>query len=436
MLRLFARFLAAMALFAVIYLLYINTTQTSFTQFKKKETIFISLANLPEIILPSKEENAGYQYELLIKYLDSLNKKKVKFNDSKFDLKIFYSKDICEKCIVINNQDLLLVSNDYDNEENDIEIIETFQKSLIDNAILKNYKMSYVSNDLDDLIYNLSKNLISHTIITRSSYLFYKKYYPNLSIKKVIGNINLLWKFSVDDGSLQNNLSKFLESSETSSLVADLNNKYYSKNSISSYIFIGSRIFISDMVTKLPVYESKFKKAASLNNLDWKLLAAISYQESKWNNDAISPTGVRGLMMLTKNTADMLGVNRLIPDESIIGASRYIKKLRGKYTEFNEDTQINMTLGAYNLGPGHISDIIKLSILDNKSIEDWDTLKKYLLKLNKKQFYKQMKYGYARGWEAVQYIENVKQYYDIISFLEQNDNKIDNKILEEVPDTL
>ena len=140
--------------------------------------------------------------------------------------------------------------------------------------------------------------------------------------------------------------------------------------------------------------------------------------------------------MLTKNTADMLGVNRLIPDESIIGASRYLKKLRVKYTEFNEDTQINMMLGAYNLGPGHMSDIIKLSILDNKSIDDWDTLKKYLLKLNKKQFYKQMKYGYARGWEAVQYIENVKQYYDIISFLEQKDKKIDNKILDEVPDTL
>ena len=74
--------------------------------------------------------------------------------------------------------------------------------------------------------------------------------------------------------------------------------------------------------------------------------------------------------------------------------------------------------------------------MDNIRLEDWDTLKKYLLKLNKKQFYKQMKYGYARGWEAVQYIENVKQYYDIISFLEQKDNKIDNKILDEVPDTL
>ena len=141
-------------------------------------------------------------------------------------------------------------------------------------------------------------------------------------------------------------------------------------------------------------------------------------------------------MMLTKNTADMLGVNRLIPDESIIGASRYLKKLSEKYTEYNEDTKLSMTLGAYNLGPGHIDDIIKLSILDNKSLEDWDTLKKYLLKLNKKQFYKQMKYGYARGWEAVQYIENVKQYYDIISFLEAKDENIDNKILNEVPKTL
>jgi membrane-bound lytic murein transglycosylase MltF len=436
MLRLFARFIAAMILFAGIYLLYTNTTQTSLAQFNKKEIIFVNLANIPEIILPSKEENAGYQYELLIKYLDSLNKQKVEFNDSNFDLKIFYSKDVCERCIVINNQDMLLISNDYDNEENDVEIIETFQRSLTDNALLKNYKISYLNNDLDDLIYNLSNNLISHTIITRSSYLFYKKYYPNLSIKKVIGNTNLLWKFSTDDGSLQNNLFKFLELSETSSFIENLNNKYYSKNSISSYIFIGSRIFVSDMITKLPVYESRFKKAASMNDLDWKLLAAISYQESKWNNNAISPTGVKGLMMLTKSTADMLGVNRLIPDESIIGASRYLKKLSEKYAEFDEDTKVSLTLGAYNLGPGHISDIIKLSILDNKSLEDWNTLKIYLLKLNKKQFYKQMKYGYARGWEAVQYIENVKQYYDIISFLEEKDNKTDNKILNEVPKTL
>ena len=72
MLKLFARFIAAMILFAGIYLLFTNTTQTSFTQFIKKEIIFVNLTNMPEIILPSKEENAGYQYELLIKYLNHL----------------------------------------------------------------------------------------------------------------------------------------------------------------------------------------------------------------------------------------------------------------------------------------------------------------------------------------------------------------------------
>ena len=93
------------------------------------------------------------------------------------------------------------------------------------------------------------------------------------------------------------------------------------------------------MITKLPIYEDKFKKAAFINNIDWKLLAAISYQESKWNNDAISPTGVRGLMMLTENTANMLNVDRLIPDESIDGASRYIKSLGQKYINYDNDKE-------------------------------------------------------------------------------------------------
>ena len=95
-----------------------------------------------------------------------------------------------------------------------------------------------------------------------------------------------------------------------------------------------------------------------------------------------------------------------------------------------------MTLGAYNVGPGHISDIIELAINDNVDLNKWTTLKVYLLKLHKKRFYKNMKHGYARGWEAVQYIENVKQYYDIISFLEEKDKKKQNNILQEVPRTL
>jgi membrane-bound lytic murein transglycosylase F len=436
MLKLFARFIAAMIVIAGIYLAYTNTTQTALKQFKNKETVLVNFQNLPEIILQSKEGNTGYQYELLENYLYKLNKQKIKISDGKQDIQIYYSTNVCETCIIVEEEDLLLVTNNYNNINNDIEIYRSLESVSKNNNFLEDYQIYYTNTTLDDLVFNLNSNLISYTILPRSSYLFYNKYYPNLSIEKNIGNIKLLWKFSFDDGSLQNNLFKYLESDETLSYIKSLNDKYYSNNTVSSYIFIGSREFIADMTTKLPVYEDEFKEAADVYNLDWKLLAAISYQESRWNNNAISPTGVKGLMMLTKSTANMLGVDRLNPNESILGASKYITQLSKRYIKYNKDTMMSMTLGAYNVGPGHISDIIKLAIKDNTNIENWLTLKKYLLKLHKKQFYKNMEHGYARGWEAVQYIENVKQYYDIISFLEEKDKKIQNNLLQEGPKTL
>ena len=436
MLKLLTRFVTVMIIITGIYLAYTNTTQTTLQQLNNKESILVNFYNFPEIILSSKDGNAGYQYELLKDYLYKLDKKKIEIRDSKYDIQIYYSIDVCKTCVIVKEEDLLLVSNNSNNINNDIEIKSILESVTKGNNSLKEYQAYYTNNDLDDLIFNLNNNLISHTILPRGSYLFYKKYYPNLSIKKNIGSIKLLWKFSFDDGSLKNNLFKYLESDETLTYIESLNDKYYSNNTISSYIFIGSREFIADMTTKLPIYEGKFKEAANVYNLDWKLLAAISYQESKWNNNAISQTGVKGLMMLTKSTATMLGVNRLNPAESILGASKYITQLSKKYIKYDEDTMMSMTLGAYNVGPGHISDIIKIAIKDNVNIENWLTLKKYLLKLHKKQFYKNMEYGYARGWEAVQYIENVKQYYDIISFLEEKDKKIQNNLLQDGPKTL
>ena len=107
-----------------------------------------------------------------------------------------------------------------------------------------------------------------------------------------------------------------------------------------------------------------------------------------------------------------------------------------KWYEYNQETQLNLALAAYNVGPGHVKDVITLSKKDGVNINEWQNLKKYLLKLNKREFYKKMKYGYARGWEAVQYVENVKQYYDILLFLEDKDDTIKNNILYEVPKTL
>jgi membrane-bound lytic murein transglycosylase F len=388
------------------------------------------------MILPSRESSTGYQYELIKKYIETIGQKNLITENITYDINVYYTTSVCASCVFINEEDLLIIYNATGNEGKDVEVIQPFQNINLEYDSLDTFEINYSNNSIDELIYNIDNNLVTNSIITRSSYLFYKKYFPNLRIKTNLGKVILVWDFQGDDGSILADINAFFEREDTREFISSLKDKYYSKNSISSYIFIGSRLFISDMITKLPKYESLFKKASEDNNLDWKLLASISYQESKWNNDAVSPTGVRGVMMLTQNTAKMLNVNRLKPNESIIGAARYFSALLEKYSAYNDITRTNLALASYNAGPNHINDILLLAKNNGDNIENWNVLKSYLYKLNQKKYYKKMKYGYARGWEAVQYIENVKQYYDIITFLDNKDNESDNELFNEVPSTL
>ena len=425
-----------MVFFASIYIIYTNATYSSYESLKSKNDISVNFQNLPEMIMPSRETSTGYQYELIKKYLETIGQKNLITENIIYDINVYYTTSVCAKCVVINEEDLLIIYNVSGNEGKDVEVIQPFKKINLEYDSLDKFEINYSNNSIDELIYNIDNNLVTNSIITRSSYLFYKKYFPNLRIKTNLGKVILVWDFQGDDGSILADINAFFEREDTREFISSLKDKYYSKNSISSYIFIGSRLFISDMITKLPRYESLFKKASEDNNLDWKLLASISYQESKWNNDAVSPTGVRGVMMLTQNTAKMLNVNRLKPNESIIGAARYFSALLEKYSAYNDITRTNLALASYNAGPNHINDILLLAKNNGDNIENWNVLKSYLYKLNQKKYYKKMKYGYARGWEAVQYIENVKQYYDIITFLDNKDNESDNELFNEVPSTL
>ena len=425
-----------MVLFASSYIIYTNTTYSSFENLKSKHEISVKFQNLPEMILPSRETSSGYQYELIKKYLKTIGQKSLITENITYDINVYYTTSVCESCVFINEEDLLIISNKRESEGKDIEVIQSFQNINLDYNGLDNFEINYSTNSIDELIYNIDNDLVTNAIITRSAYLFYKKYYPDLRIKNNLGKVILVWDFLGDDGSSLADINAFFEEEDTKKFISGLKDKYYSKNSISSYIFIGSRLFISDMITKLPEYESLFKKASKENNIDWKLLASISYQESRWNNNAVSPTGVKGVMMLTKNTAKMLNVNRLNPNESIVGAARYFSNLVEKYSSYNEITRTNLALASYNAGPNHVNDILLLAKNNNDDVENWNVLKSYLYKLNQKKYYKEMKYGYARGWEAVQYIENVKQYYDIITFLDNKDKKIENELFNEVPSTL
>ena len=170
---------------------------------------------------------------------------------------------------------------------------------------------------------------------------------------------------------------------------------------------------LGDLVAnRLPAYEALFREAGAKYSLDWQLLAAVAYQESHWNPRAKSPTGVRGLMMLTLDTAREMNVsNRLDPLQSLEGGAGYFSKLKQRLPDrILEPDRTLFALAAYNVGFGHLEDARILTQRSGKSPDFWSDVRLFLPLLSKKKFYSKSKHGYARGAEPVLYVDNI-QYY-------------------------
>lgn len=181
-------------------------------------------------------------------------------------------------------------------------------------------------------------------------------------------------------------------------------------------------IFLRHIETRLPKYRAEFQKAAQRYGIPWTLLASQAYQESRWNRNAMSPTGVRGLMMLTRVTASELGIqNRLDPAKSITGGARYFAQLRRQVSPSVQNSDRTwIALAAYNVGFGHIKDASRLARRMNKNPNRWDDLKTVLPYLAQKKYYKTLPHGYARGAEPVQYVQRIQAYWHILDQYLQN----------------
>ncbi|WP_165873414.1 membrane-bound lytic murein transglycosylase MltF [Parasulfuritortus cantonensis] len=170
----------------------------------------------------------------------------------------------------------------------------------------------------------------------------------------------------------------------------------------------------------LPSLREHFERAQGATGLDWRLLAALAYQESQWNAMATSPTGVRGIMMLTNETADRMGVgNRLNADESILAGARYLAMLKDQLPDRIPDPDRTwMAMAAYNIGMGHLEDARRLAQRLDKDPDAWRDVKDVLPLLAKSTYTNRLRLGYARGGEARILTENVRIYYDILKRFE------------------
>jgi len=171
----------------------------------------------------------------------------------------------------------------------------------------------------------------------------------------------------------------------------------------------------------LPKLRRHFHRAQELTELDWRLIAAVGYQESHWDPLATSPTGVRGLMMLTGETADRLGVtDRLDPKQSILAGARYVNYLKDTVPDrIAEPDRTWIALAAYNIGYGHLEDARILAKKKKLNPDSWTDLKATLPLLAKSEYHEEVKHGYARGGETVIFVENVRTYYDILARFEK-----------------
>ena len=276
-----------------------------------------------------------------------------------------------------------------------------------------------------ELLQQVWKKEIQYTLVDSNEVAQKRRFQPELQIALELSEQrHLAWAFPRygTDNSLYIAAIQFFNRLQQSGDLEQLIERYYGHiDDAKDFDYVNIRVFIRRIEERLPKYQESFEMMAKRYDLDWRLLAAIGYQESKWNPKAVSGTGVRGLMMLTQSTAREMGVkNRNDAFQSIQGGTKYFFALKKRIPrEIQEPDKTWFALAAYNVGLGHVRDARKLTEQLGGNRNRWVDVKKHLPKLTQPRWYKQTRHGYARGHEPVQFVKNVRRFYDILVIGEQ-----------------
>ena len=279
--------------------------------------------------------------------------------------------------------------------------------------------------DTEDLLEQVWKKKIDCTVADSNIVAINRRYFPELKIAfNLTDSQPLSWLMPLNARDLQHAVNHWFEQYKESGELKHVINRYY--GFIKLFDYVDLRRFKKGMKKRLPKYINYFQQAGAKHDIPWTLLAAQSYQESHWRSRAKSPTGVRGIMMLTLSTARALGIhNRINPKNSIFGGARYLRQLNNRVPNaIAEPDRTWVALAAYNVGMGHVLDARRLAKRLGKDPNKWQSLKGVLPLLSKKKYYKTLRYGYARGDEPVQYVQRIRDFKDILDReYEQNNVK-------------
>ena len=160
----------------------------------------------------------------------------------------------------------------------------------------------------------------------------------------------------------------------------------------------------------ISAYDDLFRKYSSSAGWDWRLLAAMSYQESGFDPQAVSSMGAMGLMQLMPSTADAMGVprdKRFDPEQNISASARYIRKVSQSFSDIKDaEERIKFTLAAYNGGVGHVQDAQTLTRKAGRDHQVWQEVAPFILHLSEPRYYRDpdVLNGYMRGSATEAYV--------------------------------
>ncbi|MEF8833422.1 MAG: membrane-bound lytic murein transglycosylase MltF [Halofilum sp. (in: g-proteobacteria)] len=270
--------------------------------------------------------------------------------------------------------------------------------------------------DTEQLLRRVWEREIDCTVADSTIIDINRRYYPELIAPfNLSGEQQLGWVMPQPRDDLAAAVEDWLAGFREDGQLADLRERYYGFFALFDYV--DTAVYIRRIRERFPQYDDYFRAAAAKYDLPWLLLAAQGYQESHWNAAARSPTGVRGIMMLTLNTARAMGVeNRLDARQSIFGGAKYLARMKQRFVpEVTEPDRTWLALAAYNVGRAHLHDAQTLARQQGLDPYRWGDIKKVLPLLADPEYYNDLKYGYARGTEPVRYVRRIREYQHVLA---------------------
>ena len=440
--------------------------ENRYTQIQQTKTLKVGMINHPLSYFVSAEGNSGIEYELSKAFADYLS---VGLEVSLFDNSEQLFQALRENKIDMAAAGLLYQADRGERHQIGASYYSASWQVVYKKGTQRPYKLDELKSEVlvpigspvipileqlkenqpllkwqttdaftqEELLLQVAEGKIPYTIAPSVDISSAQYINPNLAVGfDLTDEMPVVWYFGKSSFSeLQASVLDFMDKANETGLIARIEEKYF--NHLSRFDYADASIYLNAVKNVLPKYRALFEKHKG--ELEWPMLAAIAYQESRWDPTATSPTGVRGIMMLTRDTAERMKVaDRTNAEQSIRGGAEYLNMLIRQIPEtVPTEDRIWYGLAAYNMGLGHLLDVRRLTKQLGGDPDNWLDVKKNLPLLAEKRHYANLKYGYARGFEAFSYVENIRKYHSsLVNHLRIEEQKLqqEQKELEKQPE--